>query len=168
MKLNNSLLILMIIGFLGCKQKPSEEKIVEVKNPKVVNFDNKLAFNEFSKLNLDDKCVNLLDPTNTSEAERKSVINSWSNFHKNVTRFLKEEKFDWEVADSTISIYNRIYFDKNGNINYYVFNINNPSITEEKKAEFENVLLKFSKDVQLDLQRNQAFSQCGKTTYVNY
>lgn len=158
----------MIIGFLGCKHNPKEEKIADVKNPKVVNFDNKLAFNEFSKLNLDDKCVNLLDPSNTSEAERKSVFNSWSNLHKNVTRFLKEEKFDWEVPDSTISIYNRIYFDKNGNINYYVFNINNPSVTEEKKAEFENVLLKFSKNVQLELQRDQEFSQCGKTKYLNY
>ena len=158
----------MILGLLGCKQNPSEGKTENINNPKVIDFDNKLAFNDFSKLNLDDKCVNLLDPKNTSEAERESVINSWSNFHKKVSKFLLEEKFDWEVPDSTISIYNRIYFDKNGNINYYVFNINNPSISEGKKAEFETVLAKFSKSVQLELQRDQAFSQCGKTKYLNY
>ena len=85
----------MILGLLGCKQNPSEGKTENINNPKVIDFDNKLAFNDFSKLNLDDKCVNLLDPKNTSEAERESVINSWSNFHKKVSKFLQEEKFDW-------------------------------------------------------------------------
>ena len=168
MKLNNFLYLLILIGFLTCKQNPNEEKTENIKNPKVINFDNKLAFNDFSKLNMDDKCINLLDPRNTAEDERESVINSWSNFHKKVTKFLEEENFDWEVPDSTIRIYNRIYFDKDGNINYYVFNIKNPSISMEKKVEFENVLLKFSKNVQLELQRDQEFAQCGKTKYLNY
>ena len=60
------------------------------------------------------------------------------------------------------------YLDKNGTINYYVFNILNPSVSEEKKLEFEDILFKFSKDVQLELQRDQQFSQCGKTKYLNY
>ena len=168
MKLKDCIIILLILGLLGCGQNSSKRNTKDISKPTVVNFDNKLAFGEFNQLNLDDKCVNLLDPRNTSDAEREAVINSWTNFHKKVNEFLEEENFSWEVPDSTISIYNRIYFDKNGNVNYYVFNINNPSITEDKKTEFENVLMQFSKNVKLELQRDQEFSQCGKTKYLNY
>ena len=168
MNLKIILLSVVMLGCFGCKQHSSEHKSETTKTPTVVNFDNKSAFREFNTLNLDDKCVNLLDPANTSETEREGIIRSWSNFHKQVNRFLEAENFDWGVSDSTISIYNRIYFDKNGTINYYVFNILNPSVSEEKKLEFEDILFKFSKDVQLELQRDQQFSQCGKTKYLNY
>ena len=168
MKSNHVLFILFTIGIISCKQHHENNGIAENSEPQIVNFDDKVAFNSFSELNLDDTCVNLLDPRNTSESERTSVVNSWSNFHKKVTTFLKEENFEWEVPDSTITIYNRIYFHKNGTINYYVFNINNPSISEEKKAEFEKVLLKFSEEIRLDLQKDEPFSQCGKTKYINY
>jgi len=159
---------LILLSFFACKNDTETSIVKDVKAPTIVNFDDKLAFGDFKKLNLDDKCANLLDPRNTAEDERTSVINSWSSFHKKVTVFLEQENFKWEIPDSTISIYNRIYFNKNGTINYYVFNINNPSVTAEKKAEFEKVLEKFSRDVKLDLKREQEFAQCGKTRYINY
>ncbi|MDY2586817.1 hypothetical protein [Winogradskyella aquimaris] len=168
MKIRNSLLIGLMALTLGCKQNSSEDKTENTKEPIIINFDDKLAFTEFSQLNLDEKCVNLLDPRNTTENESKRVIESWSNFHKKIISFLKEEDFSWEVPDSTISIYNRIYFDKNGRVNYYVFNINNPSISELKKEEFKNTLSKFSKEVHIELRRDEEFAQCGKTKYFNY
>ncbi|MCA0131712.1 hypothetical protein [Winogradskyella alexanderae] len=168
MKIGYNLLIGLMLLTLACKQNSSEDKTENTKEPNIINFDDKLAFADFSKLNLDEKCVNLLDPRNTSKTERERVIKSWSNFHKKINKFMKEEGFSWEVPDSTISIYNRIYFDKNGTVNYYVFNINNPSISELKKAEFKNVLSKFSKEVHIELQRAGQFAQCGKTKYLNY
>ena len=167
MKLKQSIWILLLIGLYGCKKAP-EKKDQIAKEPKVVNFDNKLAFQEFSKMNLDSTYINLLDPRNVSESEHKSVIKSWTEFHQKVSKFIKEENFKWEVPDSTISVLNRIYFDKNGNIDYYAFKILNPSIAAEKQSEFENILEKFSKEIKLDLKRDEQYAQCGKTKYLNY
>ena len=170
MKISSNILICLIIGIIGCKQNSTETKAkTEIEaEPIVISFDDKPAFADFTKLNLDDKCVNLLDPRNTPAAERESVVNAWSTFHKKVNTYLTEQNFSWEVPDSTIRIYNRIYFDKNGNVNYYVFNINTPSVSEAKKAEFQRLLKMFSKDVQLGLKREEQYAQCGSIKYLNY
>jgi hypothetical protein len=65
-------------------------------------------------------------------------------------------------------MFSKIYFDKNGKVEYYVFNIKNASVTEDKKEQFRKVLSKFSKNIKLDIQREKAFAQCGKISYSNY
>jgi len=81
---------LILLSFFACKNDTETSIVKDVKAPTIVNFDDKLAFGDFKKLNLDDKCANLLDPRNTAEDERTSVINSWSSFHKKVTVFLEQ------------------------------------------------------------------------------
>ena len=119
-------------------------------------------------MNLDSTYTNLLNPRNVSESEYKIVAESWSEFHKKVSQFIKEENFKCEVSDSTITILNRIYFDKSGTIDYYTFKIRNTSVSAEKRAEYEKVLQKFSKEVKLDLKRTEKYAQCGKIKYLNY
>ena len=168
MRIKNSIWILLIIGLISCKQKSTEKETEVIKVPKIVSGNNEMAYNEIKKLNLDSTYTNLLDPRNVSESEYKIVVESWSEFHKKVSQFIKEENFKWEVPDSTITIFNRIYFDKNGTIDYYTFKIKNPSVSSEKQAEYEKVLQKFSKEVKLDLKRSEQYAQCGKTKYLNY
>jgi len=138
------------------------------KAPKVVSFENKVAFDEMKKMNLDSIYSNLLNPRNVTESEYKVVIKSWSKFHQKVSKYIKEEKFTWEVQDSIIKISNRIYFDKNGNVEYYSFRIQNPNVTPEKRLEYEKLLLKFSEKEKVDLQRDNKFAQCGNIKYLNY
>lgn len=168
MRIKNSIWILLIIGLISCKQKSTEKETEVIKVPKIVSGNNEMAYNEIKKLNLDSTYTILLDPRNVSESEYKIVVESWSEFHKKVSQFIKEENFKWEVPDSTITIFNRIYFDKNGTIDYYTFKIKNPSVSSEKQAEYEKVLQKFSKEVKLDLKRSEQYAQCGKTKYLNY
>jgi len=165
MKLSNRIIILLIIGFISCKQTPKE---IDIKGPKVVSGNNKTAYNVLKKMNLDSTYTNLLDPRNVTADEYKLVAASWAKFHKNLSHFIKEEKFKWEVSDSTITIMNRIYFDKNGTIDYYTFKIKNPSVTDEKIVEYKRVLQKFSKNVKLDLNRDENYAQCGKIKYKNF
>ena len=138
------------------------------KAPVVVSFENKIAFNEMKKLNLDSIYPNLLNPRNVTESEYKSVTKSWSEFHQKMSKYIKEEEFTWEVQDSTIKISNRIYFDKNGNVEYYSFRIQNSNVTSEKRLEYEKLLLKFSEKEKVDLQRDNKFAQCGNIKYRNY
>lgn len=168
MRIKNSIWILLIIGLISCKQNSTEKENKVIKEPKVVSGNNEIAYNEWKEMNLDSSYTNLLDPRNVTEAELKIVAKSWSEFHKNVSQFIKEENFKWEVPDSTITIQNRIYFDKNGTIDYYLFKIKNPSISAEKRAEYEKVLQKFSKKVKLDLNREEKYAQCGNIKYMNY
>jgi len=168
MRIKNSIWILIVIGLISCKQKSTEKETEVIKEPKIVSGNNEMAYNEIKKMNLDSTYTNLLDPRNVSESEYKIVAESWSEFHKKVSKFIKEENFKWEVPDSTITIFNRIYFDKNGTIDYYTFKIKNPSVSAEKRAEYEKVLQKFSKEVKLDLKRSEQYALCGKTKYLNY
>lgn len=168
MSMKNSIWILLIIGLISCKQKSTEKETEIIKEPKIVSGNNEMAYNEIKKLNLDSTYTNLLDPRNVSESEYKIVAESWSEFHKKVPQFIKEENFKWEVSDSTITILNRIYFDKSGTIDYYTFKIRNTSVSAEKRAEYEKVLQKFSKEVKLDLKRTEKYAQCGKIKYLNY
>lgn len=166
MKLSNSILILLIIGFISCKQTSKETVIII--EPKVVSGNDKTAYNALKIMNLDSTYTNLLDPKNVTEDEYQIVSKSWSEFHKELSQFIKNENFKWEVPDSTITIMNRIYFDKNGTIDYYTFKIKNSSVTDEKIVEYEKVLQKFSRDVKLDLKRTENYAQCGKIKYTNF
>lgn len=168
MRIKNGIWFFLIIGLISCKQNSTEKEIKAIKKAKVVSGNNEIAYNELKEMNLDSAYINLLDPRNVTEAEIKIVAESWSEFHKNVSQFIKEENFKWEVPDSTITIQNRIYFGKNGTIDYYLFKIKNPSVSAEKRAEYEKVLQKFSEEVKLDLNRDKKYAQCGNIKYLNY
>lgn len=168
MKLKNCLKAILIIGLISCKQEPTKKEIALIKESIVVNADDKIAFIKFRELNLDSTYTNLLDPRNVTESEYKAVTQSWSKFHKKIDEFIKEKNFKWEVTDSTISIINRIYFTKDGSIEYYAFKILNPSISYKKRTEFEKILENFSKETKLELKRNEPYAQCGKIKYLNY
>jgi len=161
-------IICLTAALISCGNSSTEFEQGDKTNPKVINFDNKTEFNDYRKLNLDSLYPNLLDPSKSTETEFKAVIKSWSEFHQKVSSFMKDEDFTWSVEDSTISIVNKIYFNKTGSIDYYVFRIINPSISISKKLEFETVLQKFSKSIRMNLTRDSKYAQCGKTKYINY
>lgn len=174
MKFKNTLKLMLffsiIIGINSCKEKnENKTQSNEVqKEPKIVNGINEIAYNEIKKMNLDSTYTDLLDRKNVSESEYKIVVESWYEFHKKVSQFIKKENFKWEVPDSTITILNRIYFDKSGTIDYYLFRIRNASVSAEKQTEYQKVLQKFSEEVTLNLKRVEKYAQCGKIKYLNY
>lgn len=168
MTLKHILCILWISFFISCKNKPSNEAALAPKQPIVISFNNKAVFNKFKTLNLDSTYTNLLDPRNVSPSEYQEVTAAWSDFHNKVNNYLYEIDFKWEVTDSAITVFNKIYFDKNGAVDYYAFKVLNPGVSEEKQIEFEKILKQFSKEKTLNLKRDNQFAQCGKTKYINY
>ena len=155
-------LLITISGGLSFAQ-PAEP----VDKPKIVNIDNTQSFVSFATLKLDDEYVDLLDSRNSSEEEFRKVYSSWADFHQQVAGFVKEKDFKWEVEDSIISVISKIYFNKEGKVEYYGFKILNSSVSDEKKEEFANILEQFSSNVDLTLNRDDKFSQCGKIKYIN-
>lgn len=163
-----ALITALFTAVITCCVPNQDIENTESNNPNVVNYDDKMTFEEIKKLKLDDYYPNLLDPKLSSESDYKKVVLSWTKFHQEISSYLKEAQFQWEAADSSISIVNKIYFDKDGRVEYYVFRITNPSVSAKKKAEFTQIILDFSKNVKIDLIREEQFSQCGKTRLLTY
>lgn len=133
----------------------------------VVNSDDEDKYLELMKLKLDDAYNNLLDSKLSTENEYKEVLKSWGSFHQQVGEIVKEHKFDWGVKDSLILVMNKVYFNKKGKVAYYLFKVKNESVSKSKKVEYEKLLLENISKIKIDLKRENKFSQCGKSKYLN-
>ena len=172
MKLNKSLFGLaffLTIGVInGCKEN-TENKTVSTKEPNLIgiyNFDNKQELADYNELNLDENHPNLLNPQ-ISKSDYNSVIKSWTDLHQKIGIYLSKNNFTWDVNDNTISIFQKIYFEPNGQIKHYFFNVLNQNITNEKKEQFASLISEFAKTHKIDFQLDNNFAQCGKTKYLN-
>ncbi len=138
------------------------------KESKVVGFHDKVVFSDFKKLSLDDSYKNLLNPNVSIKEEYPKVINSWKEFHKKVNIILKNNDFSWNVPDSIITVVNKIYFNANGEVNYFFVNIRNENISKKTKDVYVQLLTDNLKELSINLKRAEQFAQCGKVKYQNY
>jgi hypothetical protein len=166
--LKSMLVILIIAGTYSCKEKNENKTQSDEteKKAKVFNFDNKTELSQFNKLNLDETHPNLLNPQ-ISKTDYNSVVKSWTGLHQNIGKYLSDKKFTWNAKDSTITIIQKFYFNKNGEIENYFFRIKNKEVSKEKKEQFANLISDFSKSNKIDFKKNECFAQCGKAKYLN-
>ena len=134
----------------------------------VFGIHDKIKFEEFKKLNLDDSHVNLLNPKFSTKQEYTTIINSWRAFHQKVNTILSDNNFTWEIPDSTITVFNKIYFSKNGDVNYFLVNIINEKVTDSTKNIYIKLLENNLDKLNIDVVRENQFAQCGKVKYKNY
>lgn len=166
MKTKITFLLLFIFGLFVCNGQESTYSNKE-NQPQVINRDNLDAVKKFREMDLDSFYDDLLNPNNVSEAERKEVVKSWSDFHKKIIAYLKESNFDWNSDEESIRINNRIYFEKDGSVNYYVYKIENSTISEQTKQEFHSVLERFVSENKINFTKDKVFAQCGMVEYTN-
>lgn len=154
--------IISIIALVMCVSCKDKHKTM------VVNSQNELEYSKIKKLELDKHYRNLLIPQNSTKEEYAEVAKTWRDFHRQIGKIVKENNFSWNVKDSSISVFNRIYFTKNGEVDYYMFKVLNKNVSEEKKAAYEKLLAKHISKVKIDLKRENQYAQCGKVRYQNY
>jgi hypothetical protein len=156
--------ILVLIAFLiltRCDTAVNEKGIL-IYN---LNEHSEEEKSNFLKLKLDDNYPNLLNPE-ISEENLKEVYESWKKLHVDLYRYLNKNNFEWEATSEKIKIFNKFYFTKEGEIEFYVFKILN-DVSQEKVSEYENLVQKFSKNIQISLKRDFKFAQCGKASLPN-
>lgn len=162
--------IIIIASLISCQQNSKEkaignsEKLVE---PSIYNFSRVGDLEKFNALKLDDSYPNLLNP-NISKDDYEKVSQSWIDLNQRIGAYLSDNDFTWGISDSTISIVQKFYFEPDGTINSYFFNIRNESVTYEKKELYGEMILKFASENKIDYSMNDIFAQCGKTRYINY
>lgn len=87
---------------------------------------------------------------------------AWIKFNQELGKFLSANGFYWE---ETTKGFNRIYFNKDGRIDYWLFNINEGQISNEKEEQFELLLNKFAAEHKFSLSADVGFAQCGGAQY---
>ena len=157
-----SVFILSIL-IIGCKNKPIE-------NPKIVKnafeiFDASVPDDviKYKSYNLDDTCPNLLDPR-ISKDEINEVNNAWIDLNKNLGNYLIKQDFTWGMK---IKVWHKFYFDKDGKLNKYFFNLLEDNIEKEKREQYKTLVKEFAVNYKLPITKDSPFAQCGKGAFYN-
>ena len=102
-------------------------------------------------------------------SEQEAMGQAYVNLVKDFGKFLKENNFKW---DEPIRCFNRIYFNSDGTIDYFLYKfISNESeqgnqLSQEKEREFDRLLNLFIKDHHILMTANTKFAQCSPVTYM--
>jgi hypothetical protein len=78
--------------------------------------------------------------------------------------FLHDNKFEW---GKQIRCFNRIYINKDGVIDYFLFNFKPGEIDPEKEQAFEKLLTEFIKTYRFPLTNTKDFAQCSPVQYTD-
>ena len=116
--------------------------------------------------------VNVADTTQgvfQTEAEQEQLYNAYVTLLKDFNKFLKANDFRWEKPTRC---FNRIYFKKDGTIDYFLYNFNIGNkpvdlISMERQTEFHRLLNLYIQDAKIAMTANVNFVQCSPATYMS-
>ena len=100
--------------------------------------------------------------------EQQKLQESYTKLLQDFGSFLNKNNFKWETKTKC---FQRIYFDQNGKIDYFIYNFKLKSvppenlISEEKQKEFQRLLELFVKDYSFSSTSKEKFAQCSPTSY---
>ncbi|WP_196886481.1 hypothetical protein [Aureivirga sp. CE67] len=174
MKLNKILLFSLIFSsasMISCKNeskietKPSKKiKIEKVYNSEIIpNYDT-IAYKSFRSTNPDSLYTSVFKD-DFSEEDKNQFINSWTNFIKSIGDYKSKEEHTWETQDSLVKVTSKVYFKKNGEVDYFTYKIRNKNISDKDKKYLEETLSDFVKHEKLDYANASKFSQCGSLSF---
>ncbi len=104
------------------------------------------------------------DPSKAAFAEREQeVVNAYRSLLTDLNLFLLRNNFGWAVDTRC---FNRIYFNANGTIDYFLFQFAPGAIAPAKERQFERLVTAFIRDYQFPLTHALPFAQCSPVTYA--
>ncbi len=137
----------------------------------IVNGQNCTSFQEAKEQGI---TMEKLDSTYTNAIHSDSTVyaifrgqedefyNAYIEVLKELASYLKKNEYLWEKPTWC---FHKIYFSKEGKIDYWLYNFRKGEITETKLKEFKILLNEFQKDFKFGLPAKDKFSQCGSATY---
>jgi hypothetical protein len=108
--------------------------------------------------------VNIDSAISVFAGREAEFFNSWKFFLTDFGKHLDAHGFKWEKPTRC---FNRVYFNKDGTINTFLYSFKGDDLTAEQKETFSSLLNEFAKGYKLKLERNAKsnFSQCGPAMY---
>lgn len=96
-------------------------------------------------------------------ANINEFVQAYYQLIRDIGAFLKENNF---VFNEPTSGWHRIYFDKSGKIDYYLYLFKDDQLSDEQKAVFAQLINEFIKDYSFPLSADVNFAQCGSVRYM--
>lgn len=103
-----------------------------------------------------------------TESEQEANHKAWINLCQDIKDFCKKNNFIWEMK---IKCFQRVYFNSDGTIDYFIYNFKikdvNPEGTPsiEKQNEFSRLLNMFIQEYKYNMTATKKFTQCGGVFY---
>jgi hypothetical protein len=94
--------------------------------------------------------------------DEQRLITAYTTMLHDLNKYLNENNFRW---DSKVRIFNRIYFEPDGSISYYLVNLKSTGLDEEKQKAFVNLLSNFIQHYKIKITANTRFAQCSPVIY---
>jgi len=134
--------------------------------PVVATFDRAESMNiSFAEL---DSLYPSAIHTDTSKAvfsERQDkFIDSYRSMMQKLGNFLHKNNFEW---GERTTFFQRIYFNRDGKIDYYFINLRKTGFSEAKKEQLKKLLTNFSDNYKISLSTDMDFAQCSPVTFVD-
>jgi hypothetical protein len=90
-------------------------------------------------------------------------IAAYQKLLQDLGKYLKENNFMWTQP---VKGFNRIYFDKDGRIDYFLYSFRPGQLSVEQEKGFDTLLNGFIKNYRFPLSAGVNFAQCSPVTYV--
>jgi hypothetical protein len=104
------------------------------------------------------------DPTlGVFKNNQAEYIKSYQNLLQDLGKYLKKNNFDWVKP---VKGFNRIYFDKSGKIDYFLYSFHPDQLTANQENRFGELLAGFIVEYRFQLSADKNFSQCSAVTYM--
>ena len=133
----------------------------------VIDYSGKEAREAFVALNLDSIYTNLLGSEETEE-EADSLYQDWLKFNEELASMIRDKNFDWGTEDSSIVLWNRVYCDGDGKINYYLYYIRDSLANNAAKDRYATFIKENISTLKYPVKRDFKYAQCGSYRHKNY
>lgn len=94
--------------------------------------------------------------------DEKRLITAYTDMLFDLNRYLNQNNFRW---NSKVRIFNRVYFEPDGSISYYLVNLKPAGLDEEKQKAFVSLLSNFIQHYKIKITANTRFAQCSPVIY---
>ncbi|SDE19942.1 hypothetical protein SAMN05216464_104313 [Mucilaginibacter pineti] len=92
----------------------------------------------------------------------KHLITAYTAMIQDLNGYLNKNDFKW---GGKVHIFNRIYFEPDGSISYYLVNLAPTGLNEERQARFLALVSAFIQDYKINITAKTGFAQCSPITY---
>ncbi len=98
-----------------------------------------------------------------TDADQQKMFEAYSTFLKDFGKFLKQHDFAW---GQETKCWNRLYFDKDGSVDYYIYNFKS-QIEKAKEEQFKLLFAEYIMTHKINITADKKFSQCSPVTYLD-
>jgi hypothetical protein len=92
------------------------------------------------------------------------IMKAWTEMLQDISSFLRKKE---EMRKIDIHVFQRVYFNKDGKIDYYLYKIrNSEQISEEQILQINEFLNDFVENYQFSLSADRNFVQCGMAKFT--